>query len=221
MTDHGPNGVANQTQRLLLEIKMNWFGPGVKLEKNMKTLETTVTYLEMFERPETHAQRPSNINAALLVTKDMPLHFYRYLYFNVGIHWSWETRLRLKDEELAEAIHNPNVEITVLYLDGAPAGFYEVNRTATDTNDLAYFGMMPHGAGKGLGRWFLSNAIDACWAGNPSRVTVNTCTLDHPAALPLYQKLGFKPYRQSKGHARPLSGSECANLAAHSGITSD
>jgi hypothetical protein len=25
---------------------------------------------------------------------------------------------------------------------------------------------------------------------------VNTCTFDHPRALPLYQKLGFVPYRQ-------------------------
>lgn len=199
---------------------MNWFGPGVKLEKNTKNLSTTVTYLEMLERPETHSQRPSNINAALLVAHEMPLHFYRYLYFNVGIHWNWEMRLRLKDAQLAAAIHDPNVEITVLYLDGAPAGFYEVNRTAPDTHDLAYFGMMPHGAGRGLGRWLLSSAIDACWAENPKRVTVNTCTLDHPAALPLYQKMGFIPYRQSEGYVRPLSRNECANLAALSGITS-
>jgi hypothetical protein len=25
---------------------------------------------------------------------------------------------------------------------------------------------------------------------------VNTTTLDHPKALPLYQKLGFEPYRE-------------------------
>ncbi|KPB01526.1 GNAT family N-acetyltransferase [Ahrensia marina] len=198
---------------------MNWFGPSVKFEKHTKTLSTTVTYLEMFERPDNHVQRPANINAALLVAKDMPLHFYRYLYFNVGIHWNWEMRLRLKDDELARAIHDPNVEITVLYLDGAPAGFYEVNRNGIDVNDLAYFGMMPHGAGRGLGRWFLSSAIDACWSGKPSRITVNTCTLDHPAALPLYQKMGFKPYRQSEGYVRPLSRSECANLAVQNGIT--
>lgn len=199
---------------------MNWFGPGVKLEKSTKKLNTTVTYLEMLERPDTHYHRPANINAALLVAHEMPLHFYRYLYFNVGIHWNWEMRLRLKDEQLAAAIHDPNVEITVLYLDGAPAGFYEINRNAPDTDDLAYFGMMPHGAGRGLGRWFLASAIDACWAENPTRVTVNTCTLDHPAALPLYQKMGFIPYRQSEGYVRPLSSNECANLAALYGITS-
>ena len=30
----------------------------------------------------------------------------------------------------------------------------------------------------------------------PQRITVNTNTLDHPKALPLYQRLGFEPYRQ-------------------------
>ena len=28
-----------------------------------------------------------------------------------------------------------------------------------------------------------------------NKLTVNTCTLDHKAALPLYQKLGFEPVR--------------------------
>jgi hypothetical protein len=35
-------------------------------------------------------------------------------------------------------------------------------------------------------------------------VTVQTCTLDHPAALPLYQKLGFAPVAQKKETVHPL-----------------
>ena len=29
----------------------------------------------------------------------------------------------------------------------------------------------------------------------PSRVWLHTCTLDHPHALPNYQKRGFAPYK--------------------------
>ncbi len=41
---------------------------------------------------------------------------------------------------------------------------------------------------------------------------VQTCTLDHPAALPLYQKLGFQPVGQKKEVIRPLSLEERAAI---------
>ena len=47
-----------------------------------------------------------------------------------------------------------------------------------------------------LGKWLLAEAIRAAWAKLPKRVIVQTCTLDGPAALPLYQKMGFTPYAQ-------------------------
>ena len=53
---------------------------------------------------------------------------------------------------------------------------------------------MPAFQGLGLGSWLLAEAIRACWARKPARVIVETCTLDSPAALPLYQKMGFTPY---------------------------
>jgi hypothetical protein len=36
------------------------------------------------------------------------------------------------------------------------------------------------------------------------KMTVNTCTLDHPRALDFYQKLGFRPVRYRGPHPRPL-----------------
>ncbi len=81
----------------------------------------------------------------------------------------------------------------MLYLDGAPAGFFDINPHQPDETEIAYFGMMEHATGLGLGRWFLGAAIEAAWATEPKQVVVQTCTLDHPAALPLYQKLGFSP----------------------------
>ena len=192
---------------------MSWFRSNQVNKKSSRAIETTVTYLEMLKPTIVTAKRPVNINTALLATQNIPLHFYRYLYFQVGQNWHWEMRLRMNDDELSKNIHNHAVNITVLYVDGAPAGFFEVNSSSKTTTDLAYFGIMPHIMGKGLGRWFLSTAIEQCWSSKPDKITVNTCTLDHPAALSLYQKMGFKAYRQASGHVHPLSDTERANLA--------
>lgn len=198
---------------------MNWLSSkrGGGLLKD-KALETTITYLRMDRPPPTYPAKPSNIQTALLVAHEPPLDFYRYLYFQVGIDWHWESRLRMSNDALRQVIHDDSCEITVLYVDGAPAGFFEITRKSPTLSDLAHFGMMGHVHGMGLGKWFLGQAIDAAWAAEPNEVTVNTCTLDHTAALPLYQKLGFRPYRRAKGHVRPLSDNERAALASTTGI---
>ena len=60
------------------------------------------------------------------------------------------------------------------------------------------FGLMPHCVGRGLGRYLLYSAIEQAWSYEPERLTVNTNTMDHPRALPLYQRMGFVPYRQEE-----------------------
>lgn len=183
------------------------------LASRPKSLDTVVTYLEMTSQPAKRYPLPLGINAAILHAEKPQLSFYRFLQFQVGYPWNWESRLRMDDETLAAKIHAETTEIYPLYLDGAPAGFFEVSRADPSVTDLAYFGLMAHASGRRLGRWFLSRAIETCWANAPQRVTVNTCTLDHPAALPLYQKLGFRPCGQSAGKVRPLGKTELRRLA--------
>lgn len=181
-----------------------------------ETVDVTITYLEMTAPPTRRYPLPLGVNAAVLQAVRPPLAFYRYLQLQVGFPWKWEYRLRMDDDTLAAIVHAETTEVCVLYLDGAPAGFYEVSRADPDTTDLAYFGLMPHASGRGLGRWFLSQALEACWTGNPRRVTVNTCTADHPAALSLYQKMGFSPLRQDQAVLRPLTDSDLGALAVRS-----
>ena len=64
--------------------------------------------------------------------------------------------------------------------------------------DIAYFGMTPEAQGRGLGDWLLGTAIHMAWDAAPRMLTVNTCSLDHPRALPLYQKWGFEPVRREQ-----------------------
>lgn len=173
-----------------------------------ETIEVTVTFLEMASPPSRYPPLPYNRQIALLRARAMPLHFYRYLLDRVGRKWHWVNALRTPAEELRAGIEAPDRDIRVLYLDGAPAGFFDIKPHLPDEAEIAYFGMMEHATGQGLGRWFLGAAIEAAWATGAAKVSVQTCTLDHPAALPLYQKMGFSPVGQKRERVRPLSIAE-------------
>ncbi len=160
----------------------------------MRQIKTTVTFLEMRAEHHAHHPAPANLKLMLMRAEKPSIGFYRYLYDAVGRGYHWIDRKQLDDAALATAIADPRVEIWVLYSAGQPAGYFEVNAIKAPMVELEYFGLMPEFHGRGLGKWFLAEAIRACWARMPERVTVQTCTLDGPAALPLYQKLGFVPY---------------------------
>jgi GNAT superfamily N-acetyltransferase len=130
----------------------------------------------------------------------------------VGRKWHWVNSLRLGDEELSAAIHAPERDIRVFYLDGAPAGFFDLKMLDKEAVELVFFGMMDHAIGRGFGRWFLGAAIEAAWSHGPDKVTVQTCTLDHPSALALYQKLGFVAVAQSEEEVVPLAERERADI---------
>ncbi len=51
--------------------------------------------------------------------------YYRFLYDSVGGDWNWTSRKKLTDGELAAIIHDPRVELQILFVEGVPAGFAE------------------------------------------------------------------------------------------------
>lgn len=171
-------------------------------------LKATVTYLEATERPRQVTPLPVNIQAALLTVPNIPLHYYRYLHWRIGRQWNWVYRLRMGDEELASIVHDPKTQVSVLMIDGAPSGMFELYRADLGSTNLVYFGLVQNVHGRGLGRWMLGQALLAAWKDPITRLTVSTNTLDHPGALPLYQKMGFSPVSQSEAIVRPLDDEE-------------
>lgn len=163
------------------------------------TLDTTVTSLEMLSQPTRPSVAAPMGKLALLRLDPPTISFYRFLYGSVGGAWAWTERRLMDDDDLAETIMKETVEIYVLYSGGVPAGFAEIDRTEFDEVELAYFGLMPDFIGRGLGWYFINWAIDKCWSSNPKRVWVHTCDLDHPRALPNYQKAGFVAYDRRPG----------------------
>ncbi|USQ72450.1 GNAT family N-acetyltransferase [Roseomonas mucosa] len=154
-----------------------------------------VTFLRMDRPPATPARSlPGDVRMEVAERCTVP--FYRYLYDNVGGEYLWWFRRTVPDSHLRETLASPAISIHVLYRDGEPAGFYELERRANRSINLAYFGLMPQAVGQGLGRAFLRHAVDTAWGEGCELLTVNTCTADHPRALPNYIAAGFVPLRR-------------------------
>lgn len=158
--------------------------------------EVTITYLEQLTRPRYAAPpRPAG-KVAILRVERPTVRFYRYLYDMVGRPWRWISRRDKSDEEIAAILARPGVSLFAIYVDGEPAGMAELEADSTGITELRFFGLAPERIGMGFGRYFLVNILDIAWAAGASKIRLETCTFDHPAALPLYQKLGFVVYDQ-------------------------
>jgi len=159
-----------------------------------REIRATVTYLAMEKRPTAPSPPPPLLKTALFRCDNPPVHFYRYLYDAIGRDYHWVDRKRMDDPRLKALLAEERVELYVLFADGCPAGMAELDfRDATSAN-IAYFGLIPEYVGRRLGYFFLYHTAMNAWARPISRLLVNTCTLDHPRVLPLYQRLGFVPY---------------------------
>lgn len=159
----------------------------------MQFLKTRVTRLLMQSPPRDRVTKPADGRAfEVRHVPNIPLGFYRYLYDAVGKPHHWTSRL-LPDALLDVEVHGPGVGVFVLYVDSAPAGWFEIapGRNRQEKR-LVHFALLPDFRGQGLARYLLSEAIAAAFDGDIDAMTVETNTLDHEAALPLYRKMGFR-----------------------------
>jgi GNAT superfamily N-acetyltransferase len=166
--------------------------------ENIKSIPMTVTFLEMRAKPQALPPQQPKGKVAILRADNPPIHFYRYLYDTIGEPYYWVDRRKMDDLTLAAIIRHSQVELYVLYADGCPAGMAELDFRDASIGLIAYFGLMPEFIGKRLGYFFLYHAVANAWAKPISTLLVNTCTLDHPRALPLYQRVGFTPYSREE-----------------------
>jgi len=170
-----------------------------------RRIPMTVTFLEMRARPTALPPPVPRGKVAILRSEKPPAHFYRYLYDTIGERYYWVDRRKLSREKLTEIIQSPGNLLYVLYTDGTPAGMGEIELRANGTANISYFGLMPEAIGRRLGYFFLYHTCMNAWAHPISKLLVNTCTLDHPRALPLYQRMGFVPYAREERFVELLS----------------
>jgi len=157
---------------------------------------TVVTTLEMRDRP-----RPRPLPASPLRLCRWPRPApdrYRALFRRVGSRWLWFSRLAMDDATLCGIVHDPAVEVyAVLDPGGVEVGLIELDRRSPAGCELSYFALVPELTGRGHGRWLMGHALALAWSRDTERLRVNTCTLDHPAALPFYQASGFVAVRRT------------------------
>ena len=169
------------------------------MKRSDALLEYTVTFLEMTSPPGPPPPPPFGTNGgfALIRAKAPPRRWFLHLYQSVGAGHEWTDWLRADPVELDAFLQDPSVALYSLIVDGWSGGFFMLDWRREGVCDLAYFGLAPEAQGRGFSRWLLAEALRAGWQGRGvRRMTVQTNTLDHPRALPLYQRCGFTPYAQ-------------------------
>ncbi|HLN52309.1 MAG TPA: GNAT family N-acetyltransferase [Lentimicrobium sp.] len=185
-------------------------------EKQMKTIPTKTWYLEMRSEPagETLLSErmlseglPKELEPeGLLPEGPLPEGFkfshwkpsteeYLEMYKAVGGGYNWVDRILMPELKLKEILQSIHTELLLLSYNGDPAGFAECSHAVEGETELVYFGLTEKYTGRKAGFPFLMKVIRECWKYPINRLWLHTCDLDHPAALPMYQKAGFVVYK--------------------------
>jgi GNAT superfamily N-acetyltransferase len=162
-------------------------------------LQTIVTHLAMeppFRVPAPPPNWPDGVD--FIRVSNMALADYRDIYDRVGRKWHWVNRRHLDDRQLAALIHNPATEIYLLRRNANAIGFVELNFRLAPQVEIVFVGMVEDEIGQGLGRKMVDAALNIIKARAPRRIIIQTCTLDHPSALRLYQTVGFTAYNRKQ-----------------------
>jgi GNAT superfamily N-acetyltransferase len=155
-------------------------------------LTSVRTYLEMREPSQLRGAPEPAVPVRIEQVFECPPAFWRFLYTEVGRAYHWFDRLPWTDEQIRDYLADPGVRLHVMWVRGAPAGYFELRTTADAAVEIVYFGLLEQYTGRGLGAYMLTHAVRQAWADGASRVWLHTNTLDHPAALPNYQNRGFR-----------------------------
>jgi GNAT superfamily N-acetyltransferase len=160
----------------------------------MPTNQVIRTYLELTDPADLRPAAPPRTTGDLRIARQDPPdgRTSRWFYEHVGRDYHWTDNLgRTAGEWQAWAAR---VETWVATVDGDKAGYYELRPEDEANVELAYFGLLPHAQGYGLGGHLLTHALRRAFELAP-RAWVHTCTLDGPHALSNYQARGLRAFR--------------------------
>lgn len=162
----------------------------------MALTSVTTTYLEMRDPALLRRARVPQPAPLILRAEAPSPEFSRFLYTAVGGDWHWTDRLGWSRARWQTYLARPQVQTWVLYVQGTPAGYVELEAQDGGDVEIAYFGLLRDFIGRGLGGHLLTVGIEHAWAlPGTQRVWVHTCTLDGPQALANYQARGMTVYR--------------------------
>ncbi|MQA74673.1 MAG: GNAT family N-acetyltransferase [Solirubrobacterales bacterium] len=178
----------------------------------MRTVAQTITHLEMTAREQlVPAARPAT-SLELEPMGAESLELIRSTCLRIGEPHHWSTRPAWSTERWHEHLSRPAVLDWIARADGEVAGMVELELQARAAVEITILGLVPELVGRGLGGHLLTLATRLAWdaraeGGPPTRrVWLHTSSLDHPHALPNYERRGFRVFRRVS-RPRPVPGS--------------
>lgn len=156
----------------------------------MTLVEHEVTYLEMTDRREHH--RAAELPALSLRQVGSDSVEWLSTARRVGAAHHWPV-----DQQPTDGART----YWIVDIGGEVAGVIAVEPQPAGDVEIVTFGLVAEMIGRGAGAAALSLAIDLAWNQPPAddqpvrRIWLHTSTLDHPHALPNYQRRGLRPYR--------------------------
>lgn len=162
----------------------------------MARLEVTTTYLEMLSAEQLV---PSAATDLTVMETVVPCpEFHRFLYTAVGGSWYWMDRLRWTYQQWLDYLNQDHIRVWVGYVQGTPAGYFELSQQSDQSAKIEYFGLLPQFIGQGHGGYLLTQALKTAWQLTSKRVWVHTNSIDGPHALKNYQARGLMIYDQQQ-----------------------
>jgi GNAT superfamily N-acetyltransferase len=156
-------------------------------------IANVVTYLALDAPP---AEVPADRLDLRLVRISAPsVRRYRNLVSRIGDRWLWTSRAGMSDAEILAMLTKPGNELHVLLMEDAEIGLIELHADGPEAIEVHLFGVVEEATGTGAGRWLMLTALARIFRPPVRRVWLHTCTFDHPAALPFYRKIGFRPWK--------------------------
>jgi GNAT superfamily N-acetyltransferase len=180
-------------------------------------IEVTRTYLQLAHHEDLNPARVDDSRIHVERLAECPASFYRYLYSEVGRFYHWTDRLPWTDDEIRSHLARPEIAFWVMYGEGSPAGYFELERHADGSIEVAYFGLLQEFLGRGLGKHLLTVAVEQAWSDGANRVGCTPapstmrlrCPIIVNAVLRLSNRkptpLLFRPKKNAKaGGAKPV-----------------
>ena len=150
------------------------------------------TYLEMNDPAELRPKRVEVAGLEIWQVLAAAPEFSWFLHEAVGADFNWGGREDWGRDEWLVYLDRPELETWVAYVDGAPAGFCDLDKQADGGVEIKNLGLLARHFGQGLGGHLVTEAVERAWSIGANRVWLHTCTHDHEHALANYLARGFK-----------------------------
>ena len=161
----------------------------------IKQIERTYLEINSLEDLKEPKDQMKSLSINLVNPSDFQLN--KFFYKNVGKKHHWIDRLTWEDKQWIEYTSSNNLKTYILKKNNDLAGFFELLfHPEKNEVEIAYLGLLEDYHNQKLGSYLLSTAIKNSFLGNPKRVWVHTCTLDHKNALNNYLSRGMKIFKK-------------------------